>query len=68
MRTPLRQLAHLCLMDLLVSHQGVLRSSLMGDSSQIPTERYYLLSDAQNELLIMYILWIDQSQLADTWP
>lgn len=40
MRTSLRQLAYPCLMNLLVSHQGVLRSSLMGDCGQILAEQY----------------------------
>ena len=67
MPTPLRQLAYLCLMDLLVFHQGVLRSSLISDSGQIATEQYYLLSSVQNGLRMLYMLLIDRSLLADTW-
>ena len=40
----------------------------MGDSGQIATEQYYLLSSVQNGLPILYMLLIDRSQLAGTWP
>lgn len=54
-------------MALLDSHQEVLRSSLMGHSGQIPTEQYCRLNNVRNELLILRMLLIDRSQLADTW-